>query len=100
MSDPQATPPSKADHLVTREIADETVIVPVRRGAVDIDAVYVLNATGAWLWAHIDGKRTTADLVDVLLEKFQIDRATAESDVEEFLHSLRETRLTGLTADS
>ncbi|MEA2700707.1 MAG: hypothetical protein QOI66_4978 [Myxococcales bacterium] len=86
--------PTKAADLVTRDIAGETVIVPVRRGAVDINNLYVLNATAAYLWSQIDGKRTSADLVELLLRNFQIDRATAEADVNEFLNSLRESALT------
>lgn len=86
--------PTKAADLVTREIAGETLIVPVRRGAVDINTLYVLNITAAYLWSHIDGKRTLTDLVELLLRTFQIDRATAEADVNDFFNSLRESALT------
>jgi hypothetical protein len=86
--------PTKAADLVTRDIAGETVIVPVRRGAVDINTLYVLNVTAAYLWSHIDGKRTPNDLVELLLRDFQIDRATAEADINDFLNSLQESALT------
>ena len=85
---------TKAADLVTREIAGETVIVPVRRGAVDINALYVLNATAAFLWSHIDGKQTPDDLVELLLRNFQIARPTAEADINDFLTSLQESALT------
>jgi hypothetical protein len=91
-------PPTKAANLVTRDIVGETVVLPVRRGAVDINSLYVLNATGSCLWKHIDGKRTAEDLVDLLLEEFQIDRVTAEKDVKEFLESLVQSGLTGPVA--
>jgi len=87
--------PIKAADLVTREIAGETMIVPVRRGAVDLNCLFVLNVTAAFLWNQIDGKRTPDDLVALLLRNFQIDRATAEADVSDFLNSLREFALTG-----
>jgi hypothetical protein len=89
-------PPTKATDLVTREIAGDTVVLPVRRGAVDINSLYVLNVTGSCLWSHIDGKRTAEDLVNVLLEEFEIDRATAERDVREFLDSLQGASLASM----
>jgi len=88
--------PTKAADLVTRDIAGDTVIVPVRRGAVDINTLYVLNATAAFLWSQIDGTRTPDDLVELLLRHFQTDRLTAEADVNELLRWLRESGLTSV----
>jgi len=85
---------SQAANLVTRDVLDETLVVPIRAGAADLTAIYVLNPTGACLWRHLDGVRTIGDLVDLLWERFEVDRATARKDVEDFLASLETAGLT------
>jgi hypothetical protein len=86
---------AKSTNLVTRDIGGETVIVPVRRGAVDINMLFVLNQTASCVWAHLDGHHTSDDLVEQLLARFETDRATAEADVTAFLDSLRQLGLAG-----
>jgi Coenzyme PQQ synthesis protein D (PqqD) len=92
---PQQRTMAKSANLVTRDIGGETVIVPVRRGAVDINVLFVLNPTASCLWAHLDGHHTSGDLVEQLLARFETDRATAEADVMAFLDSLRQLGLAG-----
>jgi len=79
---------AQSANLVTRDIGGETVIVPVRRGAVDINMLFVLNPTASCLWTHLDGRHTCDELVELLLASFETDRATAEADVKAFLDSL------------
>jgi hypothetical protein len=86
--------PLPAANLVTREIMGETLIVPIRAGAADLNALYVLNPTAASLWRQLDGSRTGDDLVDILVDSFEVDHETARRDVDEFLASLRAAGLT------
>jgi hypothetical protein len=86
---------AKSTNLVTRDIGGETVIVPVRRGAVDINMLFVLNPTASCLWTHIDGHHTSDDLVEQLIARFETDRATAEADVIAFLDSLQQLGFAG-----
>jgi hypothetical protein len=87
---------AKSANLVTRDIGGETVIVPVRRGAVDINMLFVLNETASCLWTHIDGRHTPGELVELLLSRFETDRATVEADVKVFLDSLGQLGLAEL----
>jgi hypothetical protein len=94
-TDPPQSYLAKSTNLVTRDIGGETVIVPVRRGAVDINMLFVLNPTASCLWIHLDGHHTSDDLVEELLARFETDRTTAQADVKAFLDSLRELGLAG-----
>ena len=49
------TVPRKADGFLSRSIGDETIIVPVRGGVGDLDAIFTLNPVGATIWNLIDG---------------------------------------------
>ena len=85
-----------APDLVTREVLDETLVVPIRAGAADLQALYVLNPTGAYLWRQLDGQRTATELAEALCARFDVDSQAARQDVEDFLASLEEA---GLAAD-
>jgi hypothetical protein len=86
--------PVPAANLVTREVMGETLIVPIRAGAADLNALYVLNSTGSSLWRNLDGHRTRDQLVDVLVDNFEVDHETARRDVDDFLASLGKAGLT------
>ena len=90
--------PVRSPQLVTRAIVDETVLLPVRRGAVEMDVLYVLNATAAFIWERMDGRRTDRELIDLLQDQFAIDRSTAEADVREFLDGLERAGLASRAA--
>jgi hypothetical protein len=80
---------------VTRQVHDETIVVPVRTGAADLEAIYVLNETGSWIWQHLDGRANSA-LVAGLVAAFDISEAQAEKDLETFLTSLEGEGLVSL----
>ncbi len=67
------------DH-VSCKLSDEVVILSFQDGT-----YYGLNAVGARIWELIDEPRTVKELVDSLLEGFDVERAQCESDVQAFL---------------
>jgi pyrroloquinoline quinone biosynthesis protein D len=40
------------------------------------------------IWVLLDGKRTVSQVVDVIVDEFDVDRATAEADALELLDAL------------
>ncbi len=79
---------SHSPDIVTRKTGNEYVLVPVTDNIADMDSVYTLNETGAFIWELIDGKRTLGDLVVELTSEYEISDAEAESDVFEFVQNL------------
>jgi hypothetical protein len=47
-----------------------------------------LNETGLIIWKMINGKRTVAEMLGGLLEKFEIEAAAAQKDLGSFLQQL------------
>jgi hypothetical protein len=76
---------------VTRRIADETLLIPIRGQAADLDAIYVLNDTAAFLWSQLDTTGDVAALGAVLCEAFEVSPEQAAQDVAEFLAALEES---------
>ncbi len=81
--------PSHSPSVVTRKTGNEYVLVPVANNIADMDSVYTLNETGAFIWDQIDGKRTVAEIVELLLQEYEIDFESAKGDVFEFIKNMK-----------
>ena len=81
--------------FVTRDVAGETIVVPIRAGVGDLDSIYTLNDVGATIWNLIDGTRTADDIALAVVEAFEVEPEQARRDVEEFLASLAEAGMIG-----
>ena len=78
------------DHrsFVTRQIAGDTLIVPVTGHVMDLESIYVLNPVGSRIWELL-GSPTTADrIAEVVASEFAVSPQHAADDVVEFLDSL------------
>jgi hypothetical protein len=54
---------------------------------------HALNEPSAAIWEMLEEPLSQGDLVDRLLEAFEVERAECESDVAEHLHELQELGL-------
>ena len=74
-----------APEIVSQEVDGEAVLVDPKQGM-----VRVLNATGALIWDHVDGRHTVADLATTLVATYGIEEARAQADVSAFCTNLME----------
>ena len=80
--------PSKSPSIVTRKTGNEYVLVPVANNIADMNSVYTLNETGAFIWELIDGERNVEDLIEAVINEYDIDRETALTDVMSFIDNM------------
>lgn len=80
---------SHAPSIVTRKTGNEYVLVPVTNNIADMNSVYTLNETGAFIWELIDDKRSIADLIKEMTLEYMISEDEAERDILEFIEQLR-----------
>src|SRR3954451_15240761 len=85
--------PRKADGFVSRDIADDTIIVPVRGGVGDLDAIFTLNAVGATIWKLIDGATPVERLAGAVSAVYEVTPDDAARDVGEFVKLLTDKGL-------
>jgi len=78
----------KNSQMVTRRIAGEMVLVPLRKNVGDLDNIYTLNETGAVVWNLLDGKRSLRGIVEELVREFEIEETEASRDVVELIAQL------------
>jgi methyltransferase-like protein len=79
---------SHSSSIVTRKTGNEYVLVPVTNNIADMNSVYTLNDTGAFIWEQIDGKKTVGEIIDALTSEYEIDKETAIKDVLEFVSEM------------
>jgi PleD family two-component response regulator len=79
---------SHSPSVVTRKSGNEYVLVPIANNIADMNSVYTLNETGAFIWEHIDGKRDLEEIISELTKEYEIDEATAGSDVMSFIEKM------------
>lgn len=79
---------TQSPSIVTRKTGNEYVLVPIANNIADMNSVYTLNETGAFLWEQIDGKKSVKDLIEALVNEYDIDVDTASGDVMSFIEEM------------
>lgn len=81
-------------NYIVREIADEYIIVPTGREALNFQGLITVNETGAFLWNLLQEESMTEDsLTEALCEAYEIEKTTAKQDVKEFLKYVKQRRI-------
>ena len=71
-------------------VCGETFIVPMGESNIDFSKLIVLNESSKMLWNKMsEGEFSADDLVNALLDEYEVDEATARKDVEALLESFR-----------
>ncbi|HVG21135.1 MAG TPA: PqqD family protein [Blastocatellia bacterium] len=78
----------KDSQSVTRSIAGETIIVPVRSGVGDLNSIYSLNEVGTAVWQLIDGRATVEQIIEALSDQYEVTTEQAAKDVSDYLAKL------------
>jgi hypothetical protein len=78
----------RADGFVSRAFGAETVVVPVRAGVANLEAIFTMNAVGSVIWSRIEGSVALDDLARAVSREFDISEDAAKPDVVEFVELL------------
>ncbi|MDR7665946.1 PqqD family protein [Methanosarcina sp. Z-7115] len=78
----------KDPNIVSRKIADEVILVPIRQNIGDLENIYVLNTVAAFIWENIDGRKRIKDVNELIIEEFFADKDVVERDVVKFIQDL------------
>lgn len=81
------------ENLVTREIVGETIIVPITGELADLQQVYSLNATGAFVWERLDGSASLEIIHQALTKRFKVRKKDAWEDLAELVEDLARANL-------
>ena len=76
--------------LLKRQIAGETILIPVGKTVYDAHGLFAMNELGSFLWDLLPGATEEEDLVKAVLEEYEVNEDVARQDIGEFLNKLRE----------
>ena len=83
----------KREDIVSREIAGETILVPIRGELANLQRVFTLNPVAAHVWQRLDGETRLAAIRDDVLDTFDVEKDQADADIQEFVGQLAEANL-------
>lgn len=83
----------KNGEFAARTFPDETLVVPVRQSAVDMESVYVLNNVAAFIWNRLDGKTSLDAISEAIATEYDVSNEDARADAERLVDLLLEDNL-------
>lgn len=80
------------DGFVLRDVLGDKALVGEGADAINFGKLISLNDTAAWLWEKASelGDFTEEQLVDVLLQAYDVDKAKAQADVTKLINTWKE----------
>jgi hypothetical protein len=75
--------------LIKRQIAGETILVPVGKTVYDANGLFVLNELGAFIWDMLPQAESEEAICKAVLEEYDAGEEEVRRDVTEFLDALR-----------
>ena len=79
--------------FIKRDVAGDTVLVPVGKTVLDSNGLFVMNELGAFIWDLLPGAETEADICKAILAEYEVSPEEAAKDVAEFLSTLRKMEI-------
>jgi hypothetical protein len=75
----------RSQAMVSRRVAGETLIVPVRGKVGDLASIYSFNQTGSLIWQSMESPKTLRELISAVQREYAVAGEQAERDVKQFL---------------
>lgn len=84
----------KSDNIVSRKIAGELFLVPIRGNLADMQRIFTLNPVAEYIWNNLE-KKTLHNICDEVVLSFEVQREQAKADIRDFITELSEAKLIG-----
>ena len=79
--------------FIKRDVAGDTVLVPVGKTVLDANGLFVMNELGAFIWDLLPKAETEADICKAVLAEYEVSQEEAAKDIAEFLNTLRKMEI-------
>ena len=76
------------EHIVSRAIVGETLLVPIQGHLADMQRIFALNPVADYVWEKLDGDSAIVQIAEAILEDFDVSKNEADSDLVELLGEL------------
>ena len=79
--------------FIKRDVAGDTVLVPVGKTVLESNGLFVMNELGAFIWDLLPGAENEEDICKAVLAEYEVSPEEAAKDIAEFLNTLREMEI-------
>lgn len=79
--------------FVVRQIAGDTVLVPISDTVSKFNGLIMLNEVGLFIWNNLESVSDENELLERILEEYDVDELTAKNDMIEFLDVLKKAEI-------
>lgn len=79
--------------FVLRNVAGENILVPIGGTVNKFNGLICMNEIAAFIWENIEKAKDEEELVDFILEEYEVEREVAKRDLDEFLQTLKEAEI-------
>ena len=80
-------------NFILREVMGEVLAIPVGESLLDFNGMICLNPVGDEIWKGLQAEKTREEILEDILEEFDVSREEATADLDDFLLRLRESNL-------
>lgn len=77
--------PAQSELVVSREVAGETILVPIKSSTKELDDIFTLNEVASRIWDLIDGERTAAGIATIIASEYDVAPEDALTDTRELI---------------
>lgn len=79
--------------LIKREIAGETILVPVGKTVIESNGLFVLNELGTFIWDILPQVNDEEEICKAVLEEYEVSPEEAAHDIADFMGRLKELNI-------
>ena len=83
----------KQEEIVTRNIAGDTILVPIKGKLANMEKIFSLEGTADRIWSLLNGQNSVNDICKNISIAFDVDTDKAQADTIEFIDELLKTEL-------
>ena len=79
--------------FVMREVAGETLLIPVGKTSLSLNGMITLNEVGAEIWKMLPDVKNEEEIVARIGEEYDAEPEEIRADVRKFLNQIRELKI-------
>ena len=76
--------------FILREIMGDVVLVPINQSTSQFNGLITVNELGKFIWENLEKVQDENDLLQLILDEYEVERDVAKKDLDEFLQVLKD----------
>ncbi len=79
--------------IVSRKIAGESFLIPIRGKLADMQCIFSLNPVAEFIWRQLNGQNSLEEIRNRVVASFLVEKQQADEDLRDFIEGLLQAGL-------